>query len=59
MGIIEDMEAPLCMRCVHKNEFDLLCKAYPFGIPQDILLNRVLHNEVREDQFGDFIFTEE
>lgn len=59
MGIAEELESPQCMTCIHKNEEDIICKAYPFGIPQDILDNRVLHNEVFEDQIGDFIFTEE
>lgn len=58
MGIAEELESPQCMECKWKNEFDVICSAFPFGIPTDILQNRVLHDKVLEEQFGDFIFTE-
>jgi hypothetical protein len=58
MGVAEEMESPQCVTCTHKNEFDYLCSAYPFGIPGEILQNRVLHNVILEDQMGDAIYTE-
>lgn len=57
MGVAEELESPQCVSCIWKNPEDILCSAFPFGIPQDILENRVLHNEVLEEQNGDYIYT--
>ena len=57
MGIAEDLESPQCVTCKWKDEYDLICSAYPFGIPTDIIENRVLHDEVLEDQIGDSIYS--
>lgn len=32
------------------------CAAYPFGIPDDILIGIRVHQEVQEDQFGKYVF---
>jgi hypothetical protein len=57
MGIAEDMESPQCVSCIWKNEEDFLCAAFPFGIPTDILQNKVLHNTVLDEQEGEFVYT--
>ena len=56
MGIAEDLESPQCMSCKHKNGEDIICKAFPFGIPDEILSNIVLHDKVLDEQNGDFIY---
>ena len=56
MGIAEELESPQCMSCIHKNEEELICKAFAFGIPDEIFRNIVLHNRVFEEQQGDYIY---
>jgi len=58
MGIAEDVESPQCTRCLWKDEFSLVCEAYPWGIPDNILRNITLHNKVLPDQADDYIYTE-
>jgi hypothetical protein len=58
MGIAEELEAPQCVKCKWKNPEEFLCAAYPWGIHYRILQNKVLHDHVLEDQFGDNIYTE-
>jgi hypothetical protein len=58
MGIAEELEEPQCITCVWKNPEELTCPAYPFGIPEVIIINRVLHDHVLDDQFGDNIYSE-
>ena len=57
MGIAEELESPQCASCIWKDPKELLCPAYPFGVPQDILENRILHNQVLDDQVGDSVYT--
>ena len=57
MGIAEELESPQCTSCIWKDPKELLCNAYPFGIPEDILRNKTLHDKVLETQVGDFIYT--
>ena len=33
-----------------------VCEAYPMGIPNEIQSGEDLHLEVREDQFGGYVF---
>lgn len=50
---------PNCMDCTHRDEnnFDgITCKAFPEGIPDDILVKGKKHTAKRPDQTGDFIF---
>lgn len=49
---------PKCFDCKWFGENGLWCKAYPKGIPMDILLNKKEHNEVLPDQEGDYIFVD-
>lgn len=56
MGVAEDMESPQCMSCKHKDEGELICAAFPFGILEDILSNRILHDHVLDEQIGDYIY---
>jgi hypothetical protein len=48
---------PDCEQCVHKytGEDEFGCKAYPEGIPEDILVGEK-HTEVRDDQIGKFVY---
>ena len=49
------MRIPKCVGCVHyliRNT----CKAYPEGIPREILWSRIFHSEKLNGQVGDFIF---
>ena len=55
----EELEMPRCVNCKWKYEAETICKAYPFGIPTDILMNRLLHDEVFDDQIGDYVYAEE
>jgi len=34
----------------------LCCKAFPFGIPSEISYGEDLHNEVKPDQVGDYVY---
>lgn len=57
MGIAEELEAPQCVSCIWKDPEELLCSAFPFGIPQEVIENRVLHSTILEEQVGDYIYT--
>lgn len=57
MGIAEELESPQCVSCIWKNPKEVLCAAFPFGIPQDILINKILHVRILEEQVGDYIYT--
>jgi hypothetical protein len=57
MGLAENMESPQCASCTWKDPEEYLCPAYPYGIPVDILQNRILHSEILPDQMGDSIYT--
>lgn len=45
-----------CGRCKHFED-GYSCKAYPNGIPEELLDASQQHNEVRKDQVGDTVFT--
>ena len=45
-----------CVKCVHLDEKEFKCAAYPVRIPDIILYGYVQHNEVLPDQEGDIIF---
>lgn len=45
-----------CGRCKYFKETGYSCKAYPNGIPDELLDASQQHNEVREDQKGSTIF---
>ena len=53
---------PHCYWCQHRikdrpeSEVPLRCRAFPRGIPKDILLSESLHEHTRPRQTGVFIF---
>ena len=50
-----------CQFCKHILPSDphtrVRCKAYPGGIPEEIMYEKVFHNKVIKGQEGDYIFT--
>lgn len=58
-----DNELPNCSYCIHafrddRGITDGSCKAFPDGIPLNILSNELLHDEIFEEQLGDYVFEE-
>jgi hypothetical protein len=53
-------EPPVCSHCKHffKDGDGLTCKAFPQGIPDDILSLEDNHEDVRPDQEGDWVYEE-
>lgn len=47
-----------CQSCKHCSATEFICKAFPFGIPEEVLRNQVIHNEVLEHQQGDYVYEE-
>jgi len=45
-----------CFNCKHFREWDFFCKAYPDGVPDEILNGDVAHTEIRPDQKGKAVF---
>ncbi len=47
-----------CYECkfYNYNNFDWTCKAYPKGIPHDILFSKKYHEKVLDGQVGNYIF---
>lgn len=45
----------ICHRCVHRDSV-LKCKAFPDGIPSDILAGRFVHTRRWPDQDNDIVF---
>lgn len=49
---------PRCLSCHHFNEGGVFtCRAFPGGIPDEILMNDEPHNQVLEGQEGSFTYT--
>lgn len=46
----------ICRYCIHYDDSDVSCKAYPDGILTDIITGKVIHNKILEGQEGDYIF---
>ena len=46
-----------CGNCVLYNDFNATCKAFPDGIPIDMLEGKITHNKPIKGQTGDFIFS--
>jgi hypothetical protein len=55
---IIEAETSQCTNCKHCNETEFICPAYPYGIPDEVLRNEILHDEVLDNQFGDIVFEE-
>jgi len=49
---------PQCNDCKHNNR-DGTCKAFPDGIPKDILTGKILHNKPFAGQKGKYIYEKE
>ncbi len=52
---------PQCVKCAHYiGQKNLLkprtCKAFPKGIPEDVYLGKVRHNEKVKGQVGKYLF---
>jgi hypothetical protein len=49
---------PKCLACLWYNDAapGLTCKAYPQGIPDEILTTEVDHDAVRPDQEGEYVY---
>ena len=47
-----------CQKCKHVNATEFICKAFPFGIPEEVLRNEVIHNKILDHQQGDYIYEE-
>ena len=45
-----------CYNCKYFREWDFFCKAYPKGIPDELLYGEEAHREVRNDQRGTTVF---
>lgn len=46
-----------CLECeyfIHNKKFT--CKAFPNGIPDNIIFNKKIHNKIIKGQTGDYIF---
>jgi len=51
-------ETSLCQTCLHCQESEFICDAYPSGIPDDILINAIMHDKVLPDQEGTTTYEE-
>lgn len=47
--------APDCVQCKWYKS-NLLCKAFPDGIPKEIIMNEIKHIEPLPDQKNDIVF---
>ena len=59
------MTPEYCYRCKNYlgadfvgDEYTDVCKAFPKGIPKEIILLEETHEKVRPDQVGEFVFEE-
>jgi hypothetical protein len=52
---------PKCMDCEHLNRLNAIgitCKAFPKGIPKNIIVPQIEHDRVLKGQVGDYVFKE-
>jgi hypothetical protein len=52
------IEAPICSTCKHfyKDENGLSCRAFPNGIPSEIICRKKNHNKVLPKQRGNWVY---
>jgi hypothetical protein len=53
------IKRPDCMTCKYFNYIALngfTCKAFPNGIPDDIIFTEIKHDKVLKNQVGEFIY---
>jgi len=56
-----EYDRPQCSSCKHFNvgNFNgLTCRAFPKGIPDEILMNEKAHNKILPGQTGNYVFEE-
>ena len=54
-------EIPDCMKCKYYNSLDndiLSCKAFPSGIPDNIIMVEIKHTTIIKGQNGNYVFEE-
>jgi len=49
-------EVSQCQTCRNCSETEFICKAFPLGIPEEVIRNNVIHNTVIEGQQGDYVY---
>jgi hypothetical protein len=49
-------EISQCLTCRNCSETEFICKAFPFGIPKEIIRNEVIHDTVIEGQQGNYVY---
>lgn len=54
-----ESESSQCIMCKWCNETEFICKAFPYGIPEEVMQNEIIHNEILPEQMGDYIYEEE
>jgi hypothetical protein len=50
---------PQCLFCILRQTNTLLCPAFPDGIPNDILMNKVDHTVILPNQTGSAVFIQD
>jgi len=45
-----------CQTCRNCSDTEFICKAFPLGIPEEVIRNNVIHNTVIEGQHGDYVY---
>ena len=53
-----EAESSQCQGCKHCHETEFICSAFPFGIPDEVIDNDVIHDEVLPEQQGDYVWKE-
>ena len=51
-----EAESGQCITCKWCDEVDFICPAFPHGIPEEVILNDTIHDEVLPEQYGDKIY---
>jgi hypothetical protein len=53
------MEYKGCLHCKHVNISDLSCKAFPEGIPLNIISGDFIHTKAYPGQVGEYLFDQD
>lgn len=54
------LNIPICFKCKHYNGKDSYkCRAFPYGIPNKILLHEIGHSKPLKEQNNKIVFEEE
>jgi hypothetical protein len=56
---VKDLTIPQCNSCKHYQGVRagiVVCKAYPGGIPDSMLFNRMIHDRIYPAQTGNFVW---